>query len=89
MLSYVSPKATVQQLLVSHPDQVNGFSNGHVQAVLHHLATCRTPALGYHLYRCDSEGCGHEHYQYHSCRDRHCPQCGALKKREWTQGPYP
>jgi hypothetical protein len=89
MLSYVSPRATVQQLLVSHPREVAAVTNLHVQTVLHHLAVCRTAALGYHLYRCEDETCGHQHYQYHSCRDRHCPQCGALKKQAWTQGPHP
>ena len=47
--------------------------------------TCRTSALGYHVYRCNNEDCGHVKYQYHSCRDRHCPQCGGLKKKEWIE----
>lgn len=47
--------------------------------------TCRTAALGYHVYRCTDEDCGHVKYQYHSCRDRHCPQCGAVKKQEWIE----
>ena len=32
-----------------------------------------------------SEDCGHIKYQYHSCRDRHCPNCGAIKKQEWIE----
>jgi hypothetical protein len=87
MLSYTtppSPQATVQQVLLRHyaPGE---DTNGHVQKVLRHLMSCRTAALGYHLYRCSSEQCGHLKYQYHSCRDRHCPNCGALKKQEWIE----
>lgn len=33
---------------------------------------------------CDQ--CGHSHWQYHSCRNRHCPQCGARAQDAWLQG---
>ncbi len=32
---------------------------------------------------CDD--CGHRHWQYHSCRNRHCPTCGARAKDAWLQ----
>ena len=83
MLSYTTPRATVQQLLQNHHQPSGEHSNAHVQNVLGRLKACRTPALGYHVYRCNDGSCGHIKYQYHSCRDRHCPQCGALKKQEW------
>lgn len=44
------------------------------------LLSCRTPALGGQLYRC---GCGQEHYAYHSCNHRACPQCGHADATEW------
>jgi hypothetical protein len=44
------------------------------------LLSCRTPALGGQLYRCD---CGREHYAYHSCNHRACPQCGHADTTEW------
>ena len=37
------------------------------------IAHCRTAAFGGHLYQCAD--CGETHYQYHSCQNRHCPQC--------------
>src|SRR5450631_1100811 len=83
MLSYTAPRATVQQLLQKHPLQVN--KNVHVAKVLQHITVCRTAALGYHVYKCGNEACGHVKYQYHSCRDRHCPNCGAIKKQEWIE----
>jgi hypothetical protein len=85
MLSYTAPKATVQQVLKNYPLNDDAALPCQVQKVLRRLSLCRTSALGFHLYRCSDEGCAHIKYQYHSCRDRHCPQCGALKKEEWTQ----
>ena len=80
MLCYAAPKATVQQVLKNHPSLVEQGPSAQVKKVLGRLSRCRTPALGFHLYRCSDQNCGHVHYQYHSCRDRHCPGCGALKK---------
>ncbi|MEK7801090.1 MAG: transposase zinc-binding domain-containing protein, partial [Pseudomonadota bacterium] len=54
-----------------------------MQKVLQRLKICRTAALGYHVYRCCDDDCAHIKYQYHSCRDRHCPNCGAVKKQQW------
>ena len=85
MLSYTEPRAAVQQVLLKHHPQYDASANVHVQKVLHRLSICRTAALGYHVYRCSDEACGQLKYQYHSCRDRHCPQCGALKKDEWIE----
>ena len=48
------------------------------------IVACRTPALGGQQLSCDT--CGHSHWQYHSCRNRHCPQCGARAKDAWLQG---
>ncbi len=48
------------------------------------IVACRTPALGGE--RLDCGQCGHSHWQYHSCRNRHCPQCGARAKDAWLQG---
>ena len=52
-------------------------------AVLEAIAKCRTPALGGHRYQCSE--CGFEHYVYHACRNRHCPQCQKLDQQKWLQ----
>jgi predicted nucleic acid-binding Zn ribbon protein len=85
MLSYTAPKATVQQVLLKYHCSQETSSNLHVQKVLHRLKICRTAWLGYHVYHCTDDECGKIKYQYHSCRDRHCPQCGAIKKDEWIE----
>ncbi len=48
------------------------------------IVACRTPALGGQELACDT--CGHSHWQYHSCRNRHCPTCGTRAKDAWLQG---
>lgn len=48
------------------------------------IVACRTASLGGQQLACGS--CGHSHWQYHSCRNRHCPQCGARAKDAWLQG---
>jgi hypothetical protein len=49
--------------------------------VLEKLLACRTPALGGELFACPD--CGTFHYTYHSCNDRHCPQCGQTDADQW------
>lgn len=48
------------------------------------LCACRTPAMGGQRLACSH--CGHSHWHYHSCRNRHCPRCGARAKDRWLQG---
>ena len=45
------------------------------------IVACRTQALGGHVECCDH--CGVLRYQYHSCRNRHCPQCQTRAKEAW------
>lgn len=45
------------------------------------IVNCRTAALGGHVDQCDS--CDGVKVSYNSCRNRHCPKCGNLKKEQW------
>ena len=45
------------------------------------IVSCRTPALGGQRLRCD--GCGVEKWRWHSCRNRHCPQCQSRDRDAW------
>ncbi len=49
--------------------------------VLWDIAQCRTAALGGHVYHC--EVCHEIHFQYHSCQNRHCPQCQHDQGQQW------
>ena len=50
--------------------------------VFHHIGECRTAAMGGTAWQCQE--CGHWVGAYHSCRDRHCPQCQGKKTADWV-----
>lgn len=71
-------------------DHWAGFARRHRErlAAAHYRAaravlSCRTPALGGHLWRCSCRR-GHARFAYHSCNHRSCPQCGSLDQRKWS-----
>lgn len=45
------------------------------------IVACRTPALGGQQLVC--EGCGARQWRWHSCRNRHCPQCQSRAREAW------
>jgi hypothetical protein len=45
------------------------------------IVSCRTAVLGGELLRCD--GCGAQQWRWHSCRNRHCPQCQTRQRDAW------
>ena len=53
-----------------------------MQSVLAKLSLCRTRALGGKTYQCDE--CSEFTEVYHSCSDRHCPQCSGCKRYDFA-----
>ena len=51
--------------------------------VMRAIERCRTLELGGHMYTC--RDCNETQYQYHSCRDRHCPKCQHDKAQLWLE----
>lgn len=76
---------SIQQLLQQHLDDYSHTHNldSHRLKVCRHLLNCHTPALGGLQYQCDR--CESQVPLYHSCRDRHCPQCQQRATRQWTE----
>ncbi len=78
---------TVHQLLCQlAPEYLERFGAslpGRHRQVLRKLRSCRTPAMGGQLFQCPD--CPGFHYQYHSCNDRHCPQCGQTDADAWLE----
>jgi hypothetical protein len=54
----------------------------HHRKVVAAITSCRTPAMGGQVERCDH--CGHEIVRFHSCRNRHCPQCQTTARLSWV-----
>jgi hypothetical protein len=68
------------------PDYQKRFGSSMPQRhrqVLKKILACRTAALGGQLFQCPD--CPGFHYRYHSCNDRHCPQCGQADADDWLQ----
>lgn len=65
-------------------DYLRAFGNrmlpSHKQA-LSAILHCRTETMGGHVAQC--EKCGHQHYSYHSCKNRSCPKCHGDDTRKW------
>ncbi len=80
-------RVTVHQLLRTlAPQYFERFGPsmpGRHREVLQRILACRTAAMGGHLYECPE--CHAAHYRYHSCNDRHCPQCGQPDADQWLQ----
>ena len=68
------------------PDYLERFGSsmpGRQRQVLKKILRCRTPALGGQMFQCPE--CPGFHYRYHSCNDRHCPQCGQTDADAWLE----
>ena len=50
--------------------------------VLDAIQKCRTEYMGGHVEAC--QDCGNIHEAFNSCRNRHCPKCGAIEKERWV-----
>lgn len=76
---------TLQDILKQHLDDYshNHKLDSHRLKVCRHLLSCHTEALGGIAYQCDQ--CDSEVPLYHSCRDRHCPQCQQRASRQWRE----
>ncbi len=81
----MTESSTIQQLLRQHFDDYAGGHklDGQRLKVCRHLLNCHTPAMGGIQYQCDH--CQSQVPQYHSCRDRHCPQCQQRASRRWCE----
>ena len=79
------PQLEVADIVRLHGDEFRRVYHPSAQqeAVLRHIAECRTAALGGHIDACPA--CGHQRISYNSCRDRHCPKCQAIARADWLE----
>ena len=80
------PRLTLGAIARAHGEE---FKKQHAlteaqRKVLRDVSACRTPVLGGRLDVCAD--CGHSETVFHSCRNRHCPQCQALTQARWMDG---
>ncbi len=77
----MTESVTLQQVLNRFGDDT--ALAGQRRKVCGHLKACRTATLGGRQLRCDE--CASEQRWYHSCRDRHCPQCQGRATHRWAE----
>jgi ssDNA-binding Zn-finger/Zn-ribbon topoisomerase 1 len=81
----MSKSATLQNILTQHLEhyiKTHRLDNNRLK-VCRHLMNCHTSALGGMAYQCNH--CEQEILQYHSCRNRHCPQCQQHASQQWSE----
>ena len=49
------------------------------------IINCRTPAMGGVLKLCSNPECKNWEFHFKSCKNRHCPLCGAFEKAQWLE----
>lgn len=59
------------------------FLSVHEKKIMRAIELCRTENLGGRIEVCGQ--CGHTVLHYHSCRNRHCPQCQFMRKEQWIE----
>lgn len=59
------------------------IQNPYSKDVFRKLTYCHTATQGMHRLRCSDNNCLHEQYQYHNCGNRHCPNCGGMRREQW------
>jgi len=82
-MAHVRPKYHIADIVRLHRKALEAkyVLTRNQRRLLGSIAVCRTPALGGQVYLCLS--CGTEHFVYHSCRKRGCPNCQALAQERW------
>lgn len=53
----------------------------HKLKTLNAIKHCRSEYMGGHIEACQE--CGETRVAYNSCRNRHCPKCGAIDREKW------
>lgn len=83
MATQVELRQALQHKVFAHPS-ISRF-NSYSKNVFAKLSHCHTHRIGMHQYKCNNAQCGTMHYSYHSCGNRHCPNCGTMRKVQWIE----
>jgi hypothetical protein len=73
----------LQQWAPAYLERFGAAMPARQREVFKKMLSCRTARLGGQLFQCPD--CSTFHYRYHSCNDRHCPQCGQADADAWLE----
>lgn len=64
---------------------IHQIQNPYSKKVFEQLTYCHTAQIGMHRLRCNNDDCMQDRYQYHNCGNRHCPNCGGMRREQWLE----
>ena len=82
MISSLPTVADIFHTGIEPYQQQNGPLPLQQRKVVQAIMACRTSMLGGQMFKCDT--CELETLHYHSCRNRHCPQCQKAQSVQWV-----
>lgn len=76
--------SAIQDIFREHyQDYEKSFRPSYEQVkVANNIIDCKSSAMGANIFAC--EDCDHFVVKYHSCRNRHCPNCQGITKEVWV-----
>ncbi|MBW2471291.1 MAG: IS91 family transposase [Deltaproteobacteria bacterium] len=86
MTQMITPKKQPLQVADIFDNHIADYQKTHPlwpehKKIASDLLKCRTSLLGGRIERCDN--CAALRFTYHSCRNRHCPQCQHMPRERW------
>ncbi len=85
-MEYITGKITLREIFYLYWGAYIKWYDGKVREVVIEnvikILQCRTPLLGYHMYKCVQ--CSRARLIQHSCKSRFCNCCGEIMTYKWT-----
>ena len=85
----ITGKITIKKIFSANNNWTNFFSKNKnrirdsIPFNIEKIFKCKTPALGYSVYKCPK--CRHKHTVNHTCKSRICSSCGKVATDEWIE----
>jgi len=85
-VEYITGKITLRAIFLLYWASYLAWYTGAIRSVVienvNKILQCRTPLLGYHMYKC--KNCSNVRLIPHSCKSRFCNSCGKIMTDKWT-----
>jgi len=85
-VEYITGKITLREIFLLYWASYLAWYTGAIRSVVienvNKILQCRTPLLGYHMYKC--KNCSNVRLMPHSCKSRFCNSCGKIMTDKWT-----
>lgn len=86
-MEFVTGHITLQEIFLLYWDVYLAWREDEIREVVkenvNKILSCRTPLLGFHMYKCN--GCDNIRLVPHSCKSRFCNSCGKIMTDRWTE----